>query len=104
MSLFWSQWIGKYYNREAIKWLRDDWRCTIVRAAMAVGSGGYLEHPEAERQKVIDVVDAAMAEGIYVLIDWHDHEGDQHTAEAQKFFAEMAERYKDSPNVIYGER
>src|SRR3990172_3859019 len=42
MSLFWSQWIGKYYNYDCIKWLRDDWKCTVVRAAMGVESGGYL--------------------------------------------------------------
>ena len=101
MSLFWSQWIGKYYNREAIQWLRDDWRCTVVRAAMGVGSGGYLEHPEDEKKRVIAVVEAARALGIYVIIDWHDHNGEQHTAQAQAFFAEMAQRYKGCPNVIY---
>ncbi len=101
MSLFWSQWMGQFYNREAVKWLSDDWNCTIVRAAMAVGSGGYLANPEQEKQKVIAVVDAAIEQGIYVLIDWHDHEAQHNTAAAQKFFAEMAEKYKDSPNVIY---
>jgi endoglucanase len=39
MSLFWSQWIGKYYNAQCIKWLRDDWKCTVVRAAMGVDMG-----------------------------------------------------------------
>lgn len=101
MSFFWSQWIGKYYNANVVKWLRDDWRCTIVRAAMAVGSGGYLENPEQEKKKVIAVVDAAIAAGIYVLIDWHDHNAYQNTARAQEFFTEMARRYAKVPNVIY---
>ena len=101
MSLFWSQWIGKYYNRDVVNWLRDDWRCTIVRAAMAVEHGGYLENPEREKQKVTAVVDAAIAAGIYVLIDWHDHNAHQHTKEAQEFFADMARRYGKYPNVIY---
>lgn len=100
-SLFWSQWIGKYYNRNAVKWLRDDWRCTVIRAAMAVGSGGYLEHPEEEKKKVMAVVDAAIELGIYVIIDWHDHNAQEHSQQAQEFFAEMAKRYKDAPNVIY---
>jgi endoglucanase len=26
MSLFWSQWIPKYYNAATIQWLRDDWK------------------------------------------------------------------------------
>ena len=101
MSLFWSQWIGKYYNRDVVNWLRDDWKCTIVRAALAVGSGGYLENPEREKRKVIEVVDAAIAAGIYVLIDWHDHNAHENTQRAQEFFAEMARRYAKAPNVIY---
>lgn len=101
MSFFWSQWMGQYYNPDAVKWLRDDWKCTIVRAALGVEAGGYLTNPEQEKQKVITVVDAAIAHGIYVIIDWHDHNANQHTQEAQAFFADMAKRYKDSPNVIY---
>jgi endoglucanase len=92
MSFFWSQWIGKYYNPSVVNWLRDDWRCTIVRAAMAVGSGGYLENPEQEKKKVVAVVDAAIAAGIYVIIDWHDHKAQENTARAQEFFSEMALR------------
>lgn len=101
MSLFWSQWIGKYYTPQTVKWLKDDWRCTVVRAAMAIDSDGYLKNPEAEKQKVITVVDAAIEQGLYVIIDWHDHEAEKHTEQANIFFAEMAQRYGDEPNVIY---
>jgi len=101
MSLFWSQWIGKYYNRETVKWLKDDWKCTVVRAAMAVDQGGYLSNPEQEKAKVIAVVDAAIAEGLYVIIDWHDHHGEDHVEEAKTFFSEMAQKYGSYPNVIF---
>jgi endoglucanase len=101
MSFFWSQWIGKYYNYDCVKWLRDDWRCTVVRAAMAVESGGYLTNPEIEKQKVIDVIEAAIDLGIYVIIDWHDHNAQNHRAEAVDFFAEMAQLYGNYPNIIY---
>ncbi len=101
MSLFWSQWMGKYYNADAVRHLQSEWNCTVVRAALGVGSGGYLENPEAEKQKVIAVVDAAIERGIYVIIDWHDHEAQGHLPQAQKFFAEMAQRYAKYPNVIY---
>ncbi len=101
MSLFWSQWIGKYYNRETVKWLKDDWQCTVVRAAMAVEHDGYLTNPEQEKAKVIAVVDAAIAEGIYVIIDWHDHHGEDHLEEAKTFFGEMARKYGAYPNVIF---
>ncbi len=101
MSLFWSQWMGGYFNPSAVRWLQSDWDCTVVRAAMGVGSGGYLENPDAEKRKVMAVVDAAIERGIYVIIDWHDHEAQRHLPQAQAFFAEMAARYGKYPNVIY---
>jgi len=101
MSLFWSQWMGQYYNAEAVKWLRDDWGCTVVRAAMAVESGGYLRNAKREKQKVTAVIQAAIDLGIYVIVDWHDHNAHKHTRQAQAFFAELAKTYAKCPNVIY---
>jgi endoglucanase len=101
MSLFWSQWGARYYNAEVIEWLRDDWYCTVIRAAMAVEEGGYLTQPESERARVETVVDACIDLGIYVIIDWHDHNAEQHEAEAMAFFAGMAEKYGGYDNVIY---
>ena len=102
MSLYWSQWKGQFYNADCIKWLRDDWNCTVVRAAMAVGSGGYLTNPEQEKQKVKTVVQAAIDLGIYVIIDWHVlGEGPKTVQQAGAFFEEMAKTYGKYPNVIY---
>jgi endoglucanase len=101
MSLFWSQSMGKFYNAQTVKWLKNDWRCTAVRAAMGIESGGYLTNPEAEKAKVMAVVDAAIAEGLYVVIDWHDHHAQDHVEQSKAFFSEMAARYGDKPNVIY---
>ncbi len=101
MSLFWSQEIGKYYNYECIKWLRDDWKCTITRAAMAVEHGGYLQNPETEEAKVDSAVTAAIKLGMYIFIDWHDHHAQRHTEQAKEFFAKMAQKYGKYPNVIY---
>ena len=68
MSLYWSQWQPAFYNASCIKWLRDDWKCTIVRAAMAVQVGGYLTNPTKEVAKIKTVVQACIDLGIYVLI------------------------------------
>ena len=46
MSLFWSQWAPQYYNAGAVRWLKDDWAVTVVRAAVAVHHYGYLDYPE----------------------------------------------------------
>lgn len=104
MSLFWSNWKGKYWNYDLIKWLRDDWHCNIVRAAMGVSTSddsGYLEYPEAEKQKMITVIEAAIDLGIYVIVDWHSHSAESETTEAQNFFAEIAKKYGSCPNIIY---
>jgi endoglucanase len=47
------------------------------------------------------VIDKAISEGIYVLIDWHDHNAELHLEESKAFFAVMARKYSGVPNVIY---
>ncbi len=102
MSLFWSNWDTGFYNRNVVQWLRDDWKCTVVRAAMGIEPvGAYLSNPEAQKQKVTAVVDAAIDLGVYVIIDWHDHNAHNHTQQAKEFFAAMAQQYGSYPNVIY---
>jgi endoglucanase len=101
MSLYWSQWKGQFYNYDCIKWLRDDWKCTVVRASMGVGSGGYLTNPAIEKAKVITVIDACIDLGIYVIVDWHDHTAEVNRAQAISFFQEIANQYNGIPNLVY---
>ena len=104
-SFFWSNdnWGGeKYYNASVVSWLKTDWRATIVRAAMGVeDTGGYMNNPESNKTKLKAVVDAAIVEGLYVIIDWHSHHVENYTAQATAFFREMAEQYGEYNNVIY---
>ncbi len=104
MSFFWSQWMGQYYNKNCVKWLVDDWKVSIVRAAMGAkhdeSQSGYM-YDGSEQYKVRAVVDAAIKEGIYVIIDWHDHHAEENAKAAQSFFENMARRYGKHPNVIY---
>lgn len=99
MSLFWSQWAPEFYNRGAIRWLRDDWNVNVVRAAIAVHQGGYLTHPEREMRKAEAAIDAAVALGLYVIVDWHAHEPEPEAAAI--FFEQIARKYGHLPNLIY---
>ena len=103
MSLFWSVWGGeRYFTKEVVDWLVSDWKCTLLRAPVAVEpKGGYLDAPGPTRARLREVVDAAIANGVYVLIDWHEEHADQHLEQAQAFFEDMARTYGDKPNVIF---
>src|ERR1700743_3821694 len=52
ISLSWSIWQGrKYYNPAVIDWLSNDFKVSIIRAAMAVQPDhGYLQEPDAQKQ------------------------------------------------------
>ena len=103
ISLSWSLWGGKkYYNPEVVNWLVKDFRINLLRASMAVQpQGGYLTDPAEQLALMTAVIDKAIAEGIYVLIDWHDHNAELHLEESKAFFAQMSKKYSGVPNVIY---
>jgi endoglucanase len=101
MSLFWSQWMGKYWNADVVRWLKEDWHVTLIRAAMAVSKGGYVENPDVEMAKLEAVVDACIEVGIYVVIDWHDYHADDRVEDAKAFFERVARKYGDKPNVLF---
>ena len=104
-SFFWSNdnWGGeRFYNPSTVKWLKTDWNSKIVRAAMGVEDpGGYLDNKQANKSRLKAIVDAAIEEGIYVIIDWHSHHAEDHLEEAILFFQEMAQTYGETENVIY---
>lgn len=99
MSLFWAQWMPQYYNADAVRWLVADWNINLIRAAIPPAPNGYAEDPATFTAKAEAVIDAAIANGIYVIVDWHAHQ--PFTAEARTFFGHIAEKYGDHPNVIY---
>lgn len=100
MSLGWSCFHPQYYTPEVVRWLHRDWHCTVVRASLGVEPpGGYLEQPVPQQVLIERVVEAAIAEGIYVIIDWHSH--NIRLPEAVRFFEQMALKYGQYPNVLY---
>lgn len=104
-SLFWSSAASKYFNAGAIKSLKEQFNAQIVRCAMTAWSGwsdGYTTNPTKYVNHVVSVVDAAIQNGMYVIIDWHC-EGDNsgYVEQAKTFFRDMAQRYGKYSNIIY---
>ena len=57
MSFGWHVWWPQFWNGDAVKWLKEDCRCTVLRAAMGVEpQGGYLSQPESSKALVKTVV------------------------------------------------
>ena len=103
MSMSWSIWGGKkYYNPEVISWLRKDFNANVIRLAMGIEpEGGYLKDPVGQKKLIIQAIDDAIANGMYVLVDWHDHHADKNQQEALAFFSEISKKYAGNKNIIY---
>ncbi len=101
LSFGWHSFWPRFYNQEAVAWLKKDFKCNVVRAAMGVevGNQTYLQDPKFATQKVEAVVDGAIKSDIYVIIDWHSH--NINLKEAKVFFDVMSKKYGKHPNVIY---
>jgi len=109
ISFGWHNIWPRFYNAEAVATLHNEWGCNIFRAAIGADDiaqldnpgipGGYMSEPEFALECLYNVVDAAIVNGCYVIVDWHSHW--IHQDEAREFFTKVATRYKGVHNVIY---
>ncbi len=104
-SLFWTNdgWGGeKFYTNKTVFSLKKHWHAGIVRAAMGVeDGGGYLQDPEGNRKRVETVVNAAIYNNMYAIIDFHSSHAENYQSQAIEFFKAMAIKYGKYPNVIF---
>ena len=86
VSYGWHQFWPRFYNASSVAYLVNDWGAQVLRAAMGVDldSACYVNKPEFGIECVTKVVDAAIENGVYVIIDWHSHNLRQE--EAKEFF------------------
>jgi endoglucanase len=101
MSFGWHSMWPRFYNQKAVKWLRKDFNCNVVRAAMGIelGEYSYMKDPEFSKEKIEAVIKGAIKADIYVIVDWHSH--NINLKEAKEFFAEISTKYAKYPNIIY---
>lgn len=115
MSLYWSliPESVEYWSAEGISSMVKDMKIQIVRAAMATGDEywnssweghklqGYQNDAEFQKKLMNTVVQAAIDNDIYVIIDWHSHVANTQTESAKQFFSEMAQKWGKYDNVIF---
>jgi endoglucanase len=62
-----------------VNFLADEWNVPVIRVSMGVeASGGYIENPESQQALITGMIDAAIAEGIYIIVDWHSHQAEDY--------------------------
>jgi endoglucanase len=116
VSLFWSDATGaSYYNPTVISWAVDNLKIDMFRYAMAIeyydSDGGtknkvdegnsYKGAPEGQMKMIDRMVQAAIENDVYIVIDWHSHRAHVETSIAKDFFSKVSQKYKDVPNIIY---
>lgn len=102
MSSHGLQWFPQFAAENAIK-ATADYGANLFRCAMYTAEGGYLSN-RAVKETLINAVDAAIRQDMYVIIDWHilsDGDPLQNADAAAEFFSEMSARYADNPAVLY---
>lgn len=96
---------GQFFSPEAIHELVRDWGLNVIRLSV-------VDHPDEDgfalnrsiMGPVIQAIDAAIADGIYIIADWHVlYNGNPHAyiEDAKLFFGELADAYPDTPNIIF---
>lgn len=126
-SIFWSgfETVGaKFYKEEVVDYLTRNWKSGLVRAAMAVEEAdgatvqptspdfpndlsrnpegaGYYNNSAKELKKVETIIDAAIKNDIYVLVDFHTHFAQLFKDDAIEFFTYIARKYGNNEHIIY---
>ena len=98
-----------FLNEPLFKELSEDLGVNLFRLAVytyGVGVIGYCTGGSQERylEDIAKGVEYAKNQDMYVLIDWHilsDGDPNTYAQEAERFFSEIAETYRDYNNVLY---
>jgi len=118
-SLYWSVGLGApFYSPEVVDWFVDNMQIGVIRAAMGIRYNkensepikngdiavvGFYDDSTTQYNMMKTVIDAAILNDIYVIVDWHSHNAERSYEKdlAKTFFTRMANTYKNVPNIIW---
>lgn len=108
MSLFWSiaSDVGApFWTADIVNGLVAKQKIQLIRAPMGVdedwSAGNYFTDIGKYQGLMDNVVQAAIDNDIYVIIDYHSHKATDNVENAKRFFETMASKYGDFDNVIF---
>jgi len=97
---------GRFYQAAsaatAVEHMVKDWKAEVVRAAYGSTAAAFSSTDAAtNRASVERVVDGAIENDVYVIIDWHSHKAHNEIQQSKDFFDYMAQKYGSYDNVIF---
>lgn len=108
MSLFWSISStdgSNFWTADIVKGLVEKQKIQLIRAPMGVdedwGEGNWSTDRSKYSAYMNTVVQAAIDNDIYVIIDYHSHCAENSKSTALAFFTEMAQKWGKYDNVIF---
>lgn len=101
VSMGWHNMWPRFYNQGTVDRLTRDWGADLVRCSVGVAhlDSGFDCDSVAAYAVVDSIVQGAVRNGAYVLVDFHSHPNK--LADAKRFFTHVAGKYGHLPNVMY---
>lgn len=101
VSMGWHNMWPRFYNGGTVSRLTGDWVADVVRCSVGVAhlDSGFDCDSVAAYAVVDSIVQGAVANGAYVLVDFHSHPNK--LADAKRFFTHVAGKYGHLPNIMY---
>lgn len=101
VSMGWHNMWPRFYNQGTVDRLTGDWGADLVRCSVGVAhlDSGFDCDSVAAYAVVDSIVQAAVRNGAYVLVDFHSHPNK--LADAKRFFTHVAGKYGHLPNIMY---
>ncbi len=90
-------------SKPALTWMRDNWKLSVIRAAMTVNSkaGAATDLLPTTQPKAEIILQHAVELGVYVMVDWHTEDAINQQDAAVAYYTQMATTYGAYPNVIW---
>jgi len=93
---------ARFYTANAVAAMVKDWKAEVVRAAYGeTGTEFSASAAVQNRSRVKTLVNAAIENDVYVIIDWHSHSAQNEVQNSKDFFEYMATEYGSYDNVIF---